>query len=50
MTLKSDANFEEKMTFGLKNGMKNLLNFHASIRKYENLYFDGLLLLKVCNI
>ena len=43
MTLKSDANFEEKMTSGLKNGMKKLVTFHTSIRKSENLYVDGLL-------
>ena len=43
MTLKSDGSFEEKMTSGLKNGMKKLVNFHTSIRKSENLYVDGLL-------
>ena len=41
MALKSDAIFEEKMTFGLKNGMKNLVNFHTSIRKSEKLYLMG---------
>ena len=49
MTLKSDAIFEEKMTFGLKKGMRNLVNFHTSIRKSEKLYVDGLLFSKVCN-
>ena len=28
--------FEEKMTCGLENGMKNLANFHQSIRKSQN--------------
>ena len=30
MTLKSDAKFEEKLTCGLENNMKNLANFHQS--------------------
>ena len=30
MALKSDATFEEKLTLGFKNGMKNLENFNAS--------------------
>ena len=47
MTLKSDAKFEEKLTLGSKNDMKNLMNFNASSGKSENLHFDVLLLLKV---
>ena len=46
--MKSDANFEEKMTCGLKNDMKDLMNFGTSSGKSENLHFDGLLLLKTC--
>ena len=30
MTMKSDAKFEEKMTCGLENEMKNMANFHQS--------------------
>ena len=30
MTLKSDANFEGKLTRGLKNDMRNLANLHQS--------------------
>ena len=30
MSLKSDAKFEEKLTCGLKNDMRNLANFHQS--------------------
>ena len=30
MTLKSDAKFEEKLTCGLKNDMRNLANFQQS--------------------
>ena len=46
MKLNGDAKFKGKLTRGLKNDMRNLVNFHASSRKSENLYFDGLLLFK----
>ena len=46
MTLKSDAKFKRKLTCGLKNDLRNLVNFHASSRKSENLHFNGLLLSK----
>ena len=39
MTLKSDSNFEEKLTFCLKNDMRNLVNFNLSSGKSENLHF-----------
>ena len=44
MTLKSDPKFEEKMTLGSKNDMRNLVDFNASSGKSENLHFDVLLL------
>ena len=44
MTLKSDSKFEEKLTLGSKNDMKNLLNFNASSDESENLHLDVLLL------
>ena len=44
MTLKSDGEFEEKLTLGSKNGMRNLVNFDASCGKFGNLHFDVLLL------
>ena len=44
MTLESDAKFEEKLTLGFKNDMRNLVNFNASRRKPENFHFDRLLL------
>ena len=47
MTLKSDAKFEEKLTLGSKNDMRNLVNFNASSGKSENLQFEVILLLKV---
>ena len=34
MTLESDPNFEEKLTFYLKNDMRNLVNFNANSGKY----------------
>ena len=36
MTSKGDAIFKEKLTGGLKNGIRNLVNFHASSRNSEN--------------
>ena len=44
MTLKSDAKFEEILTLGSKNDMRNLVNFNGSSGKSENLNFDVLLL------
>ena len=32
MTLKSDAKFEEKLTLGSKNDMRNLVNFNRICR------------------
>ena len=40
MTLNSDAKFEEKLTFGSKNDMGNLVNLNTSSSKSENLHFD----------
>ena len=50
MTLKSDQNFEKTLIFCLKNYMGNLVNFNVSNEKSENLHFDRLLLLNVCNV
>ena len=50
MTLKKDSNVEEKLTFCLKNEMRNLVNFNPSSGKSKNLHFDGLFLLKLCNV
>ena len=44
MTLKGDAIFKERLTVGLKNDIRNLVNFHRSSRKSEYLHFDGPLL------
>ena len=42
--LKSDARFEEKLTVGSKNDMRNLVNFKMSSGKSGDLHFDVLLL------
>ena len=42
-TLKNDAKFEEKLTLGSKNDMRNLVNFNANSGKSENLHFDVIL-------
>ena len=34
--------FEEKMTLGSKNGMRNLVNFNVTSGKSESLHFDML--------
>ena len=47
MTIKSDARFEEKLTLGSKNDIKNLMNFNANSGKSKSLHFDVLLLSKV---
>ena len=48
--MKRDAEFKGKLTRGLKNDVKNLVNFHASSGKSENLHFDVLLLGKVYHV
>ena len=50
MTLKSHAKFEEKLTCGLENDMRNLANFHQSTQKSQNQDFDEILLFKVENV
>ena len=50
MTLKSDAKFEEKLTFGLENNIRNLLDFHQSTLKFHNWDLDGIFLPKIENL
>ena len=50
MTLKSDANLKGRLTDGLKNRRRNLVNFDPSSWKSENLHFDRTLLCKACKI
>ena len=46
VTLKGVAKFKWKLTCGLKNDIRNLVNFHASSWKSENLHFDWIRLSK----
>ena len=46
MRLKGDAIFKEKLAGGLKNDIRNLINFHASNRKSENVHFNRFVLSK----
>ena len=48
--LKSDAIFKEKLTGGLKIDIRDLINFHESSHKSENLHFDGLVLSKAYKV
>ena len=50
MTLKGDARFEEKLTLGSQNDMRNLVNLNASSGKSENLHFDVVLLSTVYHV
>ena len=50
MTLNSDPKLKEKLTFCLKNDMRNLINFNWSSEKSENSSFDGIFLSKACNV
>ena len=50
MTLKGEAKFKGKLTCGLKNDIRNLVNFHASNQKSKNLHFDWLLLSKAYEV
>ena len=38
------------MSRGLKNDIRNLVNFHRSSRRSENLQFDGFRMTKVYNV
>ena len=46
MILKGVAKFKRKLTCDLKNYIMNLVNFHASGGKSENLHFDWIHLSK----
>ena len=47
MTVKSDAKFKDKLTYGFEYDMRNLVNFHPTTQKSENFtsvgYFQGFL-------
>ena len=44
------AKFEEKLTCGLENDIRNLANFHQNTWKCQNWYFHRILLSKVENV
>ena len=46
MTLKGDPKFKGTLTCGLKNDLRNSVNFDSSSRKSGNSHFDGLFLSK----
>ena len=50
MTLKGDVIFKEQLTGGMKNDIRNLVNFYVISRKSENLHFDGLVLSKAYKV
>ena len=43
---KGGSKFKRKLTFGWKNDIRNLVNFHASSWKSENIHFDWIHLSK----
>ena len=46
MKVKGGTKFTGKLIYDLKKDMRNLINFHASSQKSENLLFDQILLSK----
>ena len=49
MTQNGDEKFEEELTCGFQNNIRNLANFHQSTLKCQNWDFDWILLSKVEN-
>ena len=39
MKLESDEKFQEKLTLGLKNDVRNMVNFHPTTQNPKNFYF-----------
>ena len=50
IALKNHEKFEEKLTYGLENDMRNLANLHQNTWKCQNWDFDDILLSKVENL
>ena len=48
--IKNYRGVKEKLTGGLNNDIRNLVNFLASSRKSENFHFDGLVLSKAYKV
>ena len=49
MTLKGYAIFKVKLAGGLKNDIRNLVNFYTRSGKSKKVHFDGLVLSKAYN-
>ena len=41
MALKSDAKFKEKLSYGFKYDIEDLVNFHPTTENYENFTLIG---------
>ena len=50
MTLKDDEKLKGNLTRDMKNDIRNLINFHASSQKSENLQFNGLIFSKAYKV
>ena len=50
VTVKDDAKFKGKLTQGLKNHIRNLVNFMRAVESLDNLHFDGFLLVKAYKV
>ena len=50
MTLNSDAKFKEKLTFGFKYGLRNMVNFHPTTQKSGNFTLMRYFLSKVYQV
>ena len=50
MTLKSGAKFEEKLTCGFENDIRNLAKVHQSTQKSQNWDFNEIPLSKIENV
>ena len=50
IALKGDTIFKETLSGDLENDMRNLVNFHASNCKSQNVHFDGLVLSKAYKV
>ena len=50
MKVECDAKFEEKMTCGLENDVKNLANVHQGTQNSQSWDFQWMLLYKVENV
>ena len=46
MTLNSDLQIKDKLTFCLKNDVRNFVNFNLNSEKSENFHFDGMFFVK----